>query len=136
MRRLLSVILLFCLGVLIPAQVASARFCLLDNRVLSSAFGLCKNEVEKTRCCDDCDSNGVKSDGSSCCLEMGSNLQTPARSQIDRVPPVVFLELSPLELLWMTPKVMVTEIPLFASPPVVLTGTPVTQRAMLGIWVI
>lgn len=122
-RKLTAVMLLFYVGMMIPASAAPMRFCLLEMR-LSSTQG-------ESKCCADCTQESEQPDP--CCLDL------------KELPDALVPQL-PAEL----PAAVILDIPFSISPSVVLSAansggfsltkpirgptSPVACQARLGIW--
>lgn len=124
MRRLLAALLLFCVGILIPASASPVRICFLE-------LGLNSYQSD-SECCPDC--------------SQGTELPDPCCHDLEKLPDSGVPQL-PVEL----PAAVVTDVPadLCAAPlliarfslsdfpvstPIRGPTTPAAYRAVLGIW--
>lgn len=119
MRRAIAVLLLACLGMMVPLAAAPLRFCLMKSQVVSSMS------------CPKCHKL-PKPHEAPCCLEIDQPDATLPGIPLG-LPPVVAIDLPP---------------PVFVLPPVELLpasaeayfepirgpDTPGRHRAVLGVW--
>lgn len=123
MQRLLAALLLFCVGILIPASATPVRVCLLE-------FGL-SSVKQDFPCCEDCNQGTDRPD--TCCYDL--------EKLPDSLTPGIAVEL---------PAAVVTDVLVAWFPTLVMTfaasdrfpvsapirgpTSPAAHRAVLGIW--
>jgi hypothetical protein len=115
--------LLFCVGILIPASASPVRICLLELGMSSAQ--------EESKCCPDCSQGTEQPD--SCCLDLEELPDASAPQLPTEIPAVVMVDV-PLSL---CPTPMVTELHRGFSPssePIRGPTSPAAYRAVLGIW--
>jgi len=124
MRRVLAALLLFCVGILIPASASPVRICFLELEMNSNQAN--------SRCCTDC--------------SQGTEQPDPCCHDLEKLPdsqaPVLRVEL---------PAAMITDVPAGLCPAPVMIArnsrgcfpesapirgptSPAAYRAVLGIW--
>lgn len=131
MRRLLSLLLLICFGMFIPAAGTPLHFCLLEGRIMLPGSAPC-SDSGKRDCCGDCSTEHREE---SCCADAGEipDGTVPSGPLKFPAPLFVFLEL---------PEFFLSAVPLHAftesSASFVTPGRnlyrPSERRAVLGIW--
>lgn len=122
-RKIVAALLLFCVGILIPASALPVRFCLLEFE-LSSAQA-------DSKCCSDCSRGTELPDP--CCVDLDELPDSTAPQVPVELPPVivteVLAEFRPIHALpWGSGENFV------ASPPIRGPTSPAAHRAVLGIW--
>jgi hypothetical protein len=83
MRRVLAALLLFCVGMMIPASASHLRICFLD---LGWHFS-----PEDSDCCDDCSRDSEEPDP--CCHDLEKLPDTSAPQDPVELPPVVVADI-------------------------------------------
>lgn len=126
MRRVLSVLLLLCLGILFPLGASPVRLCLLENRLLIGDAPDCG--TEKTPCCPDCGT-----DDESCCIGMDGLPDASTVPEPPSLPPVPAVEVPALA--FAAPPADSADVPRSVRPaPIRGPDSPGTRRALLEIW--
>lgn len=135
MNRLLSALLLFCLGLAVPLAATPLRVCLLDHRLLIGGLDECQSDSEggKLPCCPDCEHHGRKGKPVDCCIDVDPLPQIQKPALPAPLPPLTAIDLPP---------------PVFVLP-VLCESTPATcwisgpirgpdpwppHRSVLGVW--
>lgn len=122
-RRIIAALLLFCVGILIPASATPVRICLLELELSA--------ELQESKCCSDCNRGTEQPDH--CCLDL-KELPDALASQFPVELPAVVVVDVPLSL---CPTPLETElISAFSYACVPIRGptSPSDYRAVLGIW--
>lgn len=122
-RRLLAALLLFCVGILIPASASPVRICLLEFELNASPAD--------SKCCSDC-SRGTELP-EPCCVDLDELPDSTAPQLPVELPPVIVTAV-PAEL---SPVQSVTSVSgknFVASTPIRGPTSPAAYRAVLGIW--
>ena len=139
MRRLVSMLLLICFGMFIPAAGRPLHFCLLESKILLPGFQNCTNPAHSSltgKCCGDCSRGEKHKEKAPCCLDAGSIPNGTAPTGPVKVPPPLFVafELPEFFLLPASPVFDFTENIIGDSPEILRPDTPSERRAVLSIW--
>ena len=124
MRKLLSVLLLICVGILIPASASPVRICFLE-------FGLNSHQAD-SKCCPDCSQGTEQPD--SCCHDLGELPESQAPQLPVGLPAAVIADVpaglgpSPVTIA----RISRGYFPV--SAPIRGPTSPTAYRAVLGIW--
>ena len=122
-RRLLAVLLLFCVGILIPASASSVRICFLEFELNASPAD--------SKCCSDC-SRGTEAPDP-CCVDLEELPDATAPQLPIELPPAIVTEV-PTELGPVHAVTWVSGENLVVSTPIRGPTSPAAYRAVLGIW--
>lgn len=123
MQKLLAVLLIFCVGMLIPASAMPVRVCLLELE-LSSVN-------PDSACCDDCSKGTDRPDG--CCLDLEQLPDSLAPGVPVELPAAVITDVA---VAWF-PTLVMAAVASDKSPvavPIRGPTSPAAHRAVLGIW--
>ena len=123
MRRLLAALLLFCVGMLIPASATPVRVCFLEFELSSLK--------QDSACCDDCSQGTDRPD--TCCYDLEKLPDSLAPGIAVEVPAAVVTDVL---VAWCPALVMTSaasdRFPV--SAPIRGPTSPTAPRAVLGIW--
>lgn len=125
MRKLTAVMLLFYVGIMIPASATPVRICLLEMR-LNSSQG-------ESKCCADCTKESEQPDP--CCLDLKELPDALAPQLPTELPAALIMDL-PFSIY---PSVVLSETNpggFSVSKPIRGPTSPVAYRAVLGIWIL
>ena len=126
MRKVIAMLLLACLGMMIPLAGSSLRLCLLENRLL---VGGSECGVEKDPCCPDCGDHHEDP----CCVQMDDLPDAPAPQAPDLLPAPLVMDLP--EPAFVAPRAIFTACSVhLAATPIRGPDTPAAHRALLGVW--
>jgi hypothetical protein len=122
-RQTLAAVLLFCVGILIPASASPVRFCLLE-------FTLNFSPAD-SKCCSDCNKGTELPDP--CCIDLEEMPDSTAPQVPVELPPLIVTEVPekwcPIDVVtWMS------EVDFHAATPIRGPTSPAAYRAVLGIW--
>lgn len=123
MRKMLAVLLLFCVGMMILASAAPIRLCFLEFQAKSSQA--------ESKCCPECSRGTEQPDP--CCHDLEELPDAPAPQLPTELPAVVIVDLPST----ICPNLVVTEVDsrcFSVSEPVRGPTSPAAYRAVLGIW--
>lgn len=123
MRKLLAALLLFCVGIMIPASASPVRVCLLE-------LGL-QSIQEDSKCCGDCEHGKDQPDP--CCHDLESLPDSPAPQDPVELPPAVVADLPPVLFASPVP-VLVCREGFSVSEPIRGPTSPAACRAVFGVW--
>lgn len=123
MRKLLAALLLFCVGILIPASASPVRICFLEIKL--------KLTQADSKCCSDCKQGTEQPDP--CCHDLKELPDSGVPQLPVELPPVVITDL-PADL---PAALVITRIcteNFTVSTPIRGPTSPSSYRAVLGIW--
>lgn len=123
MRKLLATLLLFCVGIMIPAAASPVRVCILE-------LGMKSAQVD-SKCCADCDHDSEQPDP--CCHDLESLPDSPAPQDPLELPTVIVADLPPLPFVSPVPVLVCLE-KFSVSEPIRGPTSPAACRAVLGVW--
>lgn len=126
MRRLIAVLLLACLGMMIPLAGSPLRLCLLENRLL---MGGSECGAEKDPCCPDCGDHHEDP----CCVELEELPDMPVPPAPDELPAPLVMDLPKPAFVAARPVITDGSVHL-AAAPIRGPDTPSAHRALLGVW--
>ena len=130
MQRILAAILLACFGMLIPTAATPVRICLLEGKIFEGGFSSFeKTHSEKSKCCQDCGSNGNEG----CCAELKQLPESPLPVVTIALPDLVPMDLPPVAFM-AAPVPVGTEMVYHPSVPIRGPDSPAAHRALLAIW--
>ena len=122
-RKIVSALLLFCVGILIPASASPVRICILELELNSSQA--------ESKCCSDCKRGTEQPDP--CCHDLEKLPDSSAPQNPVELPPVVVADV--LVPLCPFPAVPNARDGYFSiSAPIRGPTLPVACRAVWGIW--
>ena len=120
---MLAVLLLFCVGMMIPASASPVRVCLLELQL--------KSKPSEAKCCTDCSRGSEQPDP--CCHDLEELPDAPAPQLPTGLPPVVITDLP--SSICRNPVMKELDLGCFAvSEPIRGPTSPAAYRAVLGIW--
>jgi hypothetical protein len=123
MRRVLAALLLFCVGILIPASASPVRICFLE-------LGLNSFQAD-SKCCSDCSQGTEQPDP--CCHDLEKLPDSPAPQLPVELPAAVITDV----LACLSPAPAMTQMRKTCFPvsaPIRGPTSPAAYRAVLGIW--
>jgi hypothetical protein len=124
-RQVLAMLLLTCLGLMLPAAAVPVRLCLLDFTLFSCSV------VEDGKCCPDCEQG--ETEPASCCLDLEGLPDASSPDPSIELPQMIGSDLSnPLCGLQLAETGDRT--PFRPSAPIRGPSSPSAHRAVLGIW--
>ena len=138
MRRLVTVLLLLCFGMFIPAVGRPLQFCLYDSTILLPGLQSC-GETETaghgTKCCDRCGEGEHQQKETPCCLDAGTLPNGTAPTGSIKIPPPLFVVVEPVEFFLSAGPVFESiKNAVVVSPADSRPNTPSERRAVLGVW--
>jgi hypothetical protein len=123
MRKMLAVLLLFCVGIMIPTSASPVRICLLELHLDTSST--------ETKCCPDCSRETEQPEP--CCHDLEELPDAPAPQSPTELPAVVLVDLP--AAICPSPMVAEGDSGCFSvSEPIRGPTSPTAYRAVLGIW--
>lgn len=123
MRKVLTAVLLFCVGIMVSASATPVRICLLKSSL--------ETAEEAATCCEDCSREAEKPD--SCCHDLEQLPDAPVPQDPVELPPAVVADLPPV--LFVSPVLTLVCQEIFSvSEPIRGPTSPAAHRAVLGIW--
>jgi hypothetical protein len=123
MRKLIAVLLLFCVGLLTLTAASPTRICLIEMGLVSVA--------EDSECCPDCDRD--EEQPSSCCIDLEELPEAIAPESPSELPNALLVE-NPAELTVALMPLASWHRTFFVSEPIRGPTSPAAYRAVLGIW--
>jgi len=120
---MLAALLLFCVGILIPASASPVRICFLE-------FALNSSQAD-SKCCQDCSQGTEEPDP--CCHDLEKLPDAPAPQFPVELPPAVITDL-PADLCPAFVMIEMCRTFLPVSAPIRGPTSPAAYRAVLGIW--
>jgi hypothetical protein len=126
MRRLIALLLLACLGMMIPLAGSPLRLCLLENRLLA---GGSECGAEKDPCCPDCGDHHEDP----CCVQLEDLPDAPVPGIPDELPAPPVMDLPASAFITPAPLIRGGSVHL-AATPIRGPDTPSAHRALLGVW--
>jgi hypothetical protein len=126
-RQLIAMLLLICVGILVPLSATPVRVCLLDADTAGVLVG---HDPEK-ECCPEC-SRGSETP-EPCCVDVEEFPDSTSPQNSFELPSVVLTDLT--ELLGPSPlnEEIQSEV-VSTSEPIRGPTSPAAHRAVLGIW--
>ena len=123
MQRLLAALLLFCVGILIPASATPVRVCFLEFELSSLK--------QDSACCDDCSQGTDQPDA--CCHDLEQLPDSLAPGAPVELPAAVITD---VVVAWFPMLVMAAAASdMFpVAAPIRGPTSPAAHRAVLGIW--
>jgi hypothetical protein len=123
MRKLLAALLLFCVGILIPASASPVRICFLE-------FGLNSFQAD-SKCCPDCSQESEQPDP--CCYDLEELPESGVPQLPVELPPAIVTDVPadfcPIHVVAWTPRKSFEVFTPIRGPT-----SPAAYRAVLGIW--
>ncbi len=123
MRRTLAALLLFCVGILIPASASPVRICFLE-------LGLNFYQAD-AKCCADCSQGTEQPDP--CCHDLEELPESPAPQLPVALPAVVIADV-PMDLCPAPVMTRMWQACFPVSAPIRGPTSPAAYRAVLGNW--
>jgi hypothetical protein len=124
-QKVIAVLLLACLGILIPAAASPLRVCMLEKRVPST-------EVHSdANCCSDC--TRETDDREPCCMDLDALPDSSVPQPSLSLPTTIVIDL-PVELLSPPPWIELGHGFLALTEPIRRSAPPAARRAVLGVW--
>ena len=138
MRRLVTVLLLLCFGMFIPAVGRPLQFCLYDGTILLPGLQSC-GETETaghtTKCCGKCGEGENQQKEAPCCLDAGTLPNGTAPTGSIKLPPPLFVVVELVEFFLSAGPIFESiENAGVVSQAVSRTDTPSERRAVLSVW--
>jgi len=124
MRKVVAMLLLICVGIMIPASASPARICFLE-------FGLKSCQAE-SKCCPDCNRDSGLPDP--CCMDLEELPDAPAPQLPVELPAAAGAD---VPASFCAARRVLTEHyweRSFVSKPIRGPTSPAAYRAVLGIW--
>lgn len=126
MKRFAALLLLACLGMMIPLAGSPLRLCLLENRLL---VGGSECGGERDPCCPDCGDHHEDP----CCVELEELPDAPAPVVPDELPAPPVMDLPEFACVVPPPLLVACSVHA-AAAPIRGPDTPAAHRALLGVW--
>lgn len=131
-------LLLACLGMMIPTAVVPTRVCSLESSVLAGGFesyGIAqrKDGSEKVKCCPLCGEE--EDEDNPCCVDIQKLPDSPEASHPFGLPPVLPVEIAEFQVTVKRVEFQLPEV-FEAARPIRGPTDPGRRRAMLGVWTI
>ena len=123
---MIAVLLLACLGMMIPLAGSPLRLCLLENRLLP---GGAECGAEKDPCCPDCGDHHEDP----CCVELEELPDAPVPLYPDELPAPLVMDLPSPAFIAPLPVLGAGSVHR-AATPIRGPDTPAAHRALLGVW--
>lgn len=138
MRRLIAMLLLACLGMMIPTAVMPMRICSLESSVHLAgfqSFGIAheKDGSEKVKCCPHCGED--EDENNPCCVELKKLPDSPEAPMLFGLPAFLPVELADFQISVERIEFLLPEV-FEAARPIRGPTDHSRRRAMLGVWTI